>query len=121
MTAPSTAARTNAAVSTDQSRGVLGPSRSGGAGSSDASIAEGAVCAHHLYSQNMFRAYRPSLAHNTDESRRFHPPKGVDLQRGYLPFGRESRRCPLLAPAKEPSRNAPARRCWREGGGASGL
>src|SRR3954447_20310140 len=56
MRAPRAAAMTNAPASTDQSRAVLGASVSGWAGSLGASIAVGAVWAHHLRNQDIVRA-----------------------------------------------------------------
>src|SRR5690606_15746644 len=67
--APRATATTNAPVSTDQSRAVLGPSVSGWAGSLGASIAMRAVGAHHLRSQDMTRAYGSGRASGIDEGR----------------------------------------------------
>src|SRR3954470_23648554 len=69
MRAPSAAAMTKAPASTDQSRAVLGATSSGCAASLGASIAAGAVCAHHLRSQDMVRSYGSGPPCNIDERR----------------------------------------------------
>src|SRR3954452_23005735 len=69
MRAPRATAMTNAPASTDQSRAVLGPTVSGWAGSPGASIAVGAVWAHHLRSQDMTPAYGSGRPCKIDESR----------------------------------------------------
>jgi hypothetical protein len=77
MKAPRAAAMTNAPASTDQSRAVLGPSLSGWAESLGASIAVGAVRAHHLRSHSILRSYGSGLPRNIDESRYGTPTKEV--------------------------------------------
>ena len=69
MSAPTAAAMTKAAASTDQSRTVLGATSSGWAGTPGASIAVGAVWAHHLRSHDMVRSYGSGPSCNIDEGR----------------------------------------------------